>query len=98
MALSKKQIKYLIGLCHPLSPVVSIGQKGLTDAVRAELELALDHHELIKVKLRGERDERTQWVDQIAADTGAETVQKIGLTACFYRENPEKRQIDLPRA
>lgn len=97
MSLNKKQKKFLVGLCHHLEPVVSVGQKGLSEAVYAELELALDHHELIKVKLRGERDERKAWVVEIAGKTGSELVQKIGLTACFYRRNPEKPRVELPR-
>lgn len=35
---------------HHLKPVVTIGAAGLSEAVLMELGLALDHHELIKVK------------------------------------------------
>jgi len=36
---------------HPLKPVVIIGQGGLTSGVMDEINLALDHHELIKVRV-----------------------------------------------
>ena len=51
MNLSGKQKNHLRGLAHALNPVVSIGNKGLTESVAAEVELALAQHELIKIKL-----------------------------------------------
>ena len=61
MDLTRTQIRHLRGLCHRLDPVVMVADKGLTDNVRAEVELALDSHELIKVKLRGDREQRNAW-------------------------------------
>ncbi|MFU8876576.1 MAG: YhbY family RNA-binding protein [Wenzhouxiangellaceae bacterium] len=89
------RLRKLRGLCHQLSPVVIVADKGLTENVNAEIELALDSHQLIKVKLRGERDQRADWIRRITESTGAELVQKIGQVACFYRRNPEKPQISL---
>lgn len=93
MSLTNAEIRYLRGLSHDLSPVVMIADKGLSDNVRAEIESALASHELIKVKLRGERAQRRDWIDAIVAETGAELVQKIGLVACFYRPNPDNPRI-----
>jgi RNA-binding protein len=98
MPLSTRQKKHLRGLSHALHPVVAVGDKGLTDNVLAEIETALDHHELIKVKLRGDRPTRAAWTEQIAARSGAERVQSIGQVACFYRRNPDKAGITLPEA
>ncbi|MEX0914852.1 MAG: ribosome assembly RNA-binding protein YhbY [Wenzhouxiangellaceae bacterium] len=95
MPLNNKQIRHLRGLCHDLSPVVMVADKGLSDNVRAEIAGALESHELIKVKLRGEREQRREWIDEIVAETSAELVQKIGQVACFYRPNPENRKIDF---
>ena len=67
-----------------------IGQAGLTDAVLAEIELALDHHELIKVKIRTEREERKQIGEQISKSVSAELIQSIGQITVFYRHNPNK--------
>lgn len=50
MNLSTKQKQHLKGLAHPLKPVVLLGSNGLTEGVLAEIEQALEHHELIKVK------------------------------------------------
>ena len=51
MSLNKKQIQHLKGAAHSLKPVVLLGNNGLTEAVVAEIDYALNHHELIKVKI-----------------------------------------------
>lgn len=96
MSLTNAQKKFLRGLTHDLQPVVMIADKGLTDNVMAELESALEHHELIKVKLRGDRDSRGEWVEAIVERTGGELVHRIGQVAAFYRRNPDKPRINLP--
>ena len=83
--IEKKKLK---ALAHALNPVVMIGQAGLTDAVLNEINLALDAHELIKVKIRAERDERRDISSQICVTTQAELVQSIGQIAVLYRKNP----------
>nr|WP_245549525.1 YhbY family RNA-binding protein [Methylomicrobium album] len=68
-----------------------IGQAGLSPAVLAEVEIALDCHELLKVRIRAEREDRKTIGDEIVAATGAELIQMIGQIAVLYRPNPEKR-------
>lgn len=97
MTLSKTQKKYLKGICHHLQPVIMIGNKGLTESVLEELDRALDRHELVKIKLRGEREDRRQWLEDIVARTGAEAVQSIGQTACVFRRNAKEPVMELPR-
>jgi len=95
--LSNSQKKYLRGLTHHLDPVVMIADKGLSENVMSEIEQALDHHELIKLKLRGERDQRKEWIETIGNATGAELIHEIGQVACYYRRNPKNPKIALPR-
>ncbi len=58
----------------------------------AEVDLALEHHELIKVKVPGgDHDERDAVVDAIAERGHADLVQRIGNTASYFRANPERR-------
>ncbi len=96
MSLTNRQVKYLRGLTHQLHPVVTVGDKGLTENVMAEIALALDHHELVKIKLRADRETRAAWSEQIAARSGAEKVHAIGQVVCYYRKNPEKAVIAMP--
>ena len=97
MSLSRGQIKYLKGICHHLKPVVMLGNKGLTETVMAEIEGALDQHELIKLKLRGSREQRAQWIASIARQSKAELLLKIGQVACFFRRNKDDPKLELPR-
>jgi RNA-binding protein len=95
--LSDKQILFLRKHCHHLKPVVTVGNAGLTENVINELDLALAHHELIKVKINsGDRDERKVIIDSIAEKTAASLVQSIGHTASFYR-TADKPVIVLPK-
>ncbi len=96
MSLSNSQKKYLRGLTHSLDPVVMVADKGLSENVMAEIELALEHHELIKIKLRGEREDRKAWIAHIGATCRAELVHQIGQVACFYRKNPKAPKVALP--
>jgi len=96
MALNNMQKKYLRGLCHGRSPVVMVADKGLTDNVLSEIDRALGDHELIKVRIRAERERRAAWIDDIAKRTGSQVVQRIGQIACFYRQRTKNSQISLP--
>jgi RNA-binding protein len=97
MALSEKQKKYLRRLAHPLSPVVMVGNAGVTDGVVGELERALSDHELVKVSARvGERDARKEALASLANRTAAEIVQQVGNVGVFYRRRQELAKILLP--
>jgi RNA-binding protein len=96
MSLSSNQKRHLRGLGHHLKPVVMVGQHGLRDAVLAEIQLALDVHELIKVKIVADRDTRAQLADQITTHTGAESIHRIGQMHVLFRRNAEKPKIALP--
>ncbi|MEY0978024.1 ribosome assembly RNA-binding protein YhbY [Providencia rettgeri] len=97
MNLNKKQIQHLKSLAHHLSPVVMIGNNGLTEGVLAEIELSLAHHELIKVKIAGEdRDTKNLIADAIVRETGAVNVQIIGKILVIYRPSAD-RKIILPK-
>jgi RNA-binding protein len=82
--------KKLRAQAHSLKPVIMIGQSGLTAAVLAEIELTLNTHELIKVRIRAEREDRKLISEKICTDTGAEFIQSIGQITVIYRLNPDK--------
>lgn len=96
MPLSKPQKSQLRALGHHLKPVVWVGQHGLRDTVLAEIDQALDAHELIKVKLAAERETRSDMAAQICTKTGAEAVHSIGQIIVLFRRNQERPKIALP--
>ncbi len=98
MPLSASQRRYLRSSAHALKPVLLLGARGITASVLAELGRALDHHELVKVRLAGaDRAERDTQVAALLAASGAELVQQIGHVAALYRHNPDAPRLALPR-
>ena len=90
MSLSAKRRSELRAEAHRLSPVVIIGDKGLTDEVLAEIDRSLKAHELIKVRaVTADRDAREIWFESICEKLGAEEVQEIGKILVLYRKNPD---------
>ena len=90
-ALTAARRSELRARAHALSPVVMIGDKGLTDSVVAEVERALAAHELIKVKAAtDDREARAAWMAALCERLGAEPVQSIGKILVIWRENPER--------
>ncbi len=97
MSLNKKQIQYLKGVAHSLKPIVLLGSNGLTEAVVAEIDYALNHHELIKVKIpTDDRETKGLIVEAICRETNATKVQVIGKTLVIYRESTDKK-IRIPK-
>lgn len=98
MELSSKQRKYLRSRAHELKPVVMLGKDGLSDGVVREVDEALAAHELIKVRLAGERDERRQQAEEMADACDAALAGVVGKVAILYRRHPEpsERRFALP--
>ncbi|MCK5326661.1 MAG: ribosome assembly RNA-binding protein YhbY [Woeseiaceae bacterium] len=97
MTLSESQKKYLRGLGHALNPVVMVGDAGLTATLLAEFNSSLEHHELIKVRVKvGDREVRNDIIGKLCDEGSAVLVQRVGNMALMYRENTDKKKIRLP--
>jgi RNA-binding protein len=94
--MNKEQQKFLLGLSHHIHPVVIVAGKGLSENVMQEIENALDKHELVKVKLRTDRDQRSLYTDSILKQTQADLIHSIGQNITLFRRNPEQPVIELP--
>ncbi len=94
MNLNSSQKRHLRALAHALKPVVRLGQKGVTDAVIAELDLALERHELLKVKIGA--TEREETITALCEGARAEWVQTIGNTVTLYRRRNDSPRVTLP--
>ncbi len=85
--LHQQQKRKLRTLAHTLKPVVTVGGSGLTAAVLNEIELSLEHHELLKIKLScGDKAARIQVREQICSETGGHLIQEIGAVIVIYRK------------
>jgi len=88
--MESRERKALKARAHALDPLVHIGDKGLSDAVLAEIDRALNAHELIKVRAGGmDRDARDAALAEICARLDAQAVQHIGKIFVLYRERPQ---------
>ncbi len=100
MPLAQDQKKRFRQIGHHLKPVVMVADKGLTKNILAELERAIEDHELIKVKLAVlDRENKQALIDAICNESGAELVQSIGKIALIYRaaKKPNPRLSNILR-
>ncbi len=88
--MNSAQKKRFKAQAHSLKPVLTVGQSGLTESVLKELEITLDTHELIKIKVRADKEQRIQIRDQIIIESQAELIQSIGQILVIYRKKPNK--------
>lgn len=88
MSLTSSERRRLRAEAHHLDPVVHVGRDGVSDGVLGEVNRSLEHHELIKVRLAGDRDERSEEARRLAAGVGADLVGTIGSIAILYRPRP----------
>lgn len=100
-ALSSHARARLKALAHPLSPLVLIGAEGLSGGVCQAVSVALEDHELIKVRLtQGYEGDRHEAATALGAAAGAAVVQVIGRMIVLYRRRcrdlPKRPRIELP--
>ena len=95
--LTTKQKKYLRGLAHTLTPVAYVGQKGVTDNLVAEVETALNAHELVKIRFNDykERDTKKEITAVLAQKTRAQLVGMIGHMVILFRPHPDKAKREI---
>jgi len=89
MSLSNPQIRKLKALAQRLEPIVYVGKAGVTDALLASVEQALNDHELIKIKFTAFKEEKESLATEIAARTHSELVWIVGHVAVLYRARPD---------
>jgi RNA-binding protein len=92
MDLSSAQIKKLRAEGHrlKLKPIVTIGQKGLGDNLHNEIEIALNHHELLKLRIPGDdKPAKREMAKLLCERHQAILVEAIGNVIVIYRCNPE---------
>jgi RNA-binding protein len=98
LELTGTQRKMLRGLAHGLKPVTWIGKGGLSEGLVAEIDQALDAHELIKVKFNDLKDEKKALSAELADQLNAGSAGVVGHILILYRPAKEmkERRIRLP--
>lgn len=100
MSLSNEQKKRYRSIGHSLNPIVTIAGNGITDNVSAEIDRALNDHELIKIKLVLEdKVSRKKAIAEISQRMGATVIQEIGKVVLLLRpaKQPNRKLSNLLR-
>lgn len=88
--LSNREIRELKARAQKLNAVTKFGKGGLSPEFLAGVDRELAHHELIKVKLTEQKDQRFELAEQIATRTGSHLLNVIGHVLILYRPKPVK--------
>ena len=97
---TNQDIRQLRSIGHKLKPVVTVAGNGLTEGVLAELDRALNDHELIKIKLAvGSREARAAVAQEVCERCNAQNIQSIGNVLLILRRTakPDPRLSNLVR-
>lgn len=95
LALTVSERLALKGRAHALNPTVMIGNAGLTEAVLKEIAQTLKIHELIKIRVMAEREQREEIMTAICTQLNAAPVQHIGKILVVYQPNPEAHLVEI---
>lgn len=99
LTISPAQRKALKAKAHDLSPVVMIGNDGLTAGVVKEAEIAINSHNLIKVRVFGDdRENRIAIYEALCDKLNAAPVQHIGKLLVLWRPEPLIKDANAPYA
>lgn len=100
LPLSSNERRELRARAHNLDPVVSIAENGLTEGVLKEIEVNLNAHELIKIRVYGDsRENRLAYLEQICTELDAAAVQHIGKLLVVYRPaKVDPAAVNAPQA
>ena len=96
MNLNKSSIKNLRAEAHrtKLKPVVLVGQHGLSENVHHEIDTALTHHELLKIRIPAQqKEDKKSMIDAICSLHQAALIQSIGNVVILYRLNQKNNRF-----
>lgn len=87
--LSPSEKRRLKGAAQNIEPVLKVGKNGITAALIASVDEALNQHGLIKIRFVEFKEEKKAMAEEIAAASGSALVQVVGHVAVFYRPRKE---------
>lgn len=97
LTLTSGERRALRAKAHGLAPVVAISAAGLSNAVLAEIDRALNAHQLVKLRTFSDsRDERGNWLTAICEHLRAAPVQHIGKVLVVYRPAAADNPAGVP--
>lgn len=94
--MTTKQRSKLRAMANTLHPLVTIGKEELTENVLKEIELALYHHELVKVAALQSCTKSARWLCQeVCASLQCEAVACLGKRFVVYKRSDKEGIVHL---
>ena len=93
MKINQLKKKALKAAGHNLKPVITIGMNGLSESLLSEFEKTIDHHELIKIRIRiSDKSSRKELIEELCRKSKSQIISAIGSTAIVFRKNPKSQK------
>ena len=93
MKIKQSEKKALKAAGHNLKPVITIGMNGLSESLLSEFEKTIDHHELIKIRIRiSDKSSRKELIKELCDKSKSQVVSTVGSTAVVFRKNPKSQK------
>ena len=88
LALSNAQIRALKAQAQRLKATLKVGKEGLSPQFLAALDEMLKHHELIKVRFDGFKEQKKELAPQLAEKSRSRLLTRVGNVVVLYRPKP----------
>ena len=93
MKIKQSEKKALKAAGHNLKPIITIGMNGLSESLLSEFEKTIDHHELIKIRIRiSDKSSRKELIEKLCDKSKSQVVSTIGNTAVVFRKKPKSQK------
>jgi len=89
VSLTNAQIRLLKAQAQKLKATLKVGKEGLSPKFIAALDEAFKHHELVKVKFDGFKEQKKGLAPQLAEKSGSNLVTRVGNVVVLYRAKRE---------
>jgi RNA-binding protein len=92
LSLTNAQVRDLKAQAQRLKATLKIGREGISPQFLAALDDALNHHELVKVKLDEIKEQKKELTPQLAEKSRSHLVTRVGNVVVLYRPKPEQQE------
>ena len=84
-SLTNAQIRVFKAQAQRLKASLKVGKEGLSPQFLAALDETLKHHELVKVKFEGFKEQKKELAPQLAEKSGSHLITRVGNVVVLHR-------------
>ena len=86
--LTNSQVRKFKAAAQLLEPMLKVGKAGLSESFVRTVSVALDQHELVKIKFAEFKDQKKELAPLLAEKTGSHLVMRVGNVMVLHRPRP----------